>query len=53
MSLNNKNILVTGSTGLIGSWLVEKLINNSNVSGIALDNKMDFLLESKGNSRDI
>lgn len=48
MPLNNKNILVTGSTGLIGSWLVEKLINNSNVSGIAINKEMDFLLESKG-----
>jgi len=45
--LKNKKILVTGSTGLIGSWLVEKLINNSNIVGIALDNSLDFLIKSK------
>ena len=47
MVLKNKNILVTGSTGLIGSWLIEKLVNYSNVVGIALDDNLDFLIKSK------
>lgn len=43
-----KNVLVTGSTGLLGSWLSEKLINeNIEIKGIALDTSLNFLLESK------
>ena len=44
----NKNILVTGSSGLLGSWLVEDLLNQkANVTGISLDDSKDHLLESK------
>ena len=47
MKLNNKNILITGATGLVGSWLVERLIDANTLLGIALDPSQDFLLESK------
>tara|TARA_X000000950_G_scaffold289530_1_gene414888 strand:- start:18977 stop:19951 length:975 start_codon:yes stop_codon:yes gene_type:complete len=44
----NKNILVTGSSGLLGSWLVEDLLNmGCNVTGIAIDETKDDLLKSK------
>ncbi len=44
----NKNILVTGSSGLLGSWLVEELLNiGCNVTGISLDETKDDLLRSK------
>jgi len=44
----NKNILVTGSSGLLGSWLVEDLLNQkANVTGVSLDNTKDQLLQSK------
>ncbi len=46
---HNRRILVTGSTGLLGSWLVEKLIlSGSIVTGISLDHSKDELLVSKG-----
>ena len=48
MNYSFKNVLVTGSTGLLGSWLSEKLINeNIEIKGIALDTSLNFLLESK------
>ncbi len=44
----NKNILVTGSSGLLGSWLVEDLLNQkASVTGVSLDNTKDQLLQSK------
>ena len=47
-SFENKNILVTGSSGLLGSWLVEDLLNmGCNVTGIAIDETKDDLLKSK------
>tara|TARA_B100000965_G_scaffold403820_1_gene432931 strand:- start:579 stop:1553 length:975 start_codon:yes stop_codon:yes gene_type:complete len=45
----NKKIIVTGSSGLLGSWLVEDLVeNNAEVTGISIDNSKDDLLKSKG-----
>lgn len=45
----NKKILVTGSSGLLGSWLVEKLIAKEAIlTGISIDNSKDELLISKG-----
>ena len=51
---HNRRILVTGSTGLLGSWLVEKLIfSGAIVTGISLDHSKDELLVSKGILNDI
>ena len=36
--MKNKNILVTGGTGLIGSFLVEKLVKGNNVKCLVLKN---------------
>ena len=48
MSLNYEKVLITGITGLLGSWLAEKLLNDGiDVTGIALDHEKDFLLKSK------
>ncbi len=34
----NKNVFVTGSTGLLGSWLIEELISlGANVIGLERD----------------
>jgi len=41
-------VLVTGATGLLGSWLTEKLISNEKeVYGIALDKTKNHILKSK------
>ena len=55
MELKNKNILITGCTGLVGSWLAESLLKENSVFGIAIDDSLNFLLESKNliNSFDI
>ena len=49
--LNNikfKRVLITGITGLLGSWLAEELMKkNVEVLGISLDNEKDDLLISK------
>ncbi len=45
--LKNKKILITGITGLIGSWLAEELLNDNEVYGISLDKTKNELLESK------
>ncbi|OUX38270.1 MAG: hypothetical protein CBE33_01165 [Candidatus Pelagibacter sp. TMED273] len=45
---SKKNILITGSSGLLGSWMVEKLLSlDANLIGIAKDKSMNTLLESK------
>lgn len=46
--MNKSNILLTGATGLLGSWLTEELLEKDcKVTGVALNNELDFLLESK------
>lgn len=43
-----KRVLITGITGLLGSWLAEELMKkNVEVLGVALDNEKDDLLISK------
>ena len=42
------NVLLTGASGLLGSWVVEELIkNNKEVVGVALDDTKDDLLKYK------
>jgi len=50
MNNNNfKSVLITGVTGLLGSWMAEKMYDdNLLVSGIAIDETKDNLLKSKG-----
>jgi CDP-glucose 4,6-dehydratase len=44
-----KKVLVTGSSGLLGSWLIEELINNDAlVTGVSIDDSKDELLINKG-----
>lgn len=46
--MNKSNILLTGATGLLGSWLTEELLEKDcKVTGVALNNELDFLLQSK------
>ena len=46
--MDKSSILLTGATGLLGSWLAEKLLEQDcKVTGVALNNKLDFLLQSK------
>jgi len=46
--MDKSNILLTGATGLLGSWLAEKLLEKDcKVTGVALNNELDFLLQSK------
>ena len=49
MNNNNfKSVLITGVTGLLGSWMAEKMYDeNLLVSGIAIDETKDNLLKSK------
>jgi CDP-glucose 4,6-dehydratase len=52
--MKNKKILVTGATGLLGSWLSESLVqNNCTVTGLALNTELDFLINSKKINKDI
>tara|TARA_Y100001958_G_C21219109_1_gene544474 strand:- start:439 stop:1407 length:969 start_codon:yes stop_codon:yes gene_type:complete len=50
--MSNKKIdkvLITGVTGLLGSWMAEKLLNeNIQIMGIAIDKTKDNLLKTKG-----
>ena len=49
MNNNYKSVLITGVTGLLGSWMAEKMYGeNLQVSGIAIDKTKDNLLKSKG-----
>ena len=44
--MDKSNILLTGATGLLGSWLAEKLLEKDcKVTGVALNNELDFLLQ--------
>ena len=49
MNYSFKNILITGCTGLLGSWMAESLLKaNITTKGIALNQDLNFLLKSKG-----
>ncbi len=49
MNNNYKSVLITGVTGLLGSWMAEKMHGeNLQVSGVAIDETKDNLLKSKG-----
>lgn len=42
-----KKVLVTGSSGLLGSWFIKRLLDESiEVKGICLDESRNYLLES-------
>ena len=42
-----KKILVTGSSGLLGSWFIKRLLDESiEVKGVCLDESRNYLLES-------
>ena len=48
------NVLLTGASGLLGSWVAEELIkNNKEVIGIALDDTKDDLLKYKNIFKDL
>ena len=48
------NVLLTGASGLLGSWVVEELIkNNKEVVGVALDDTKDDLLKYKNTFKDL
>ena len=48
------NVLLTGASGLLGSWVVEELIkNNKEVVGVALDDTKDDLLKYKNIFKDL
>ena len=48
MNYSFKNILITGCTGLLGSWMAESLLkSNTTIKGIALNEDLNFLLKSK------
>jgi CDP-glucose 4,6-dehydratase len=52
--MNNKKILITGVTGLLGSWLAEKLLEkNCSITGLALNSELDFLINSKNINNNI
>lgn len=52
--IDYKNILLTGATGLLGSWLTEKLLEkNCDINGVALNKDLNFLLKSKDIEKDI
>ena len=49
MNYSFKNILITGCTGLLGSWMAESLLKSDiTIKGVALNQDLDFLLKSKG-----
>ena len=54
MKIITTTIILTGVTGLLGSWLAEKLLNNNcEIKGVALNGELDFLLKSKKIYNDI
>ena len=49
MNYSFKNILITGCTGLLGSWMAESLLKSEiTIKGVALNQDLNFLLKSKG-----
>ena len=49
MNYSFKNILITGCTGLLGSWMAESLLKSDiTIKGVALNQDLNFLLKSKG-----
>ena len=49
MNYSFKNILITGCTGLLGSWMAESLLKSDiRIKGVALNQDLNFLLKSKG-----
>ena len=54
MFMKNKKILLTGVTGLLGSWLAEELLdNNCDLTGLALNQDLNFLINSKKINNDL
>ena len=54
MIMKNKKILLTGVTGLLGSWLAEELLNNNcDLTGLALNQDLNFLINSKKINNDL
>ena len=52
--MNFNRVLITGVTGLLGSWLAKDFLNkNIEVIGIALDTEKNFLIDSMNISNDI
>ena len=48
MNYSFKNILITGCTGLLGSWMAESLLKSDiTIKGVALNQDLNFLLKSK------
>ena len=48
MNYSFKNILITGCTGLLGSWMAESLLKSEiTIKGVALNQDLNFLLKSK------
>ena len=40
--MKNKKILITGATGLLGSWLTEIINLGNEITGLALNDELDF-----------
>ena len=54
MFMKNKKILLTGVTGLLGSWLAEELLDNDcELTGLALNQDLNFLINSKKITNDL
>jgi CDP-glucose 4,6-dehydratase len=52
--MKNKKILLTGVTGLLGSWLAEELLDNDcELTGLALNQDLNFLINSKKITNDL
>ena len=42
-----KKVLITGATGILGSWMTKSLLeNNISIQGIAIDKSKNDLLDS-------
>lgn len=52
--MKNKKILLTGVSGLLGSWLAESLLlSDCDITGLSLNKNLDFLISSKKIINDI